>query len=80
MAIQQQAIDDDRKVRTMIEKVLGDILCMNGDETYYSKKEIVDGGMKDGVGCIDEKEMKETIYILKENKATHGRVMIIEYI
>ena len=41
-----ETIDDERMLRAMIEKFWGDLLCMNGDATHGSKKEIVDGGMK----------------------------------
>ena len=44
------------------------------------KKEIVDGGMKNREGFINEKELKRTIKLMKENKATDGSGMIAEYV
>ena len=44
------------------------------------KKETVDGGMRNGVGYICEKELKRAIHLLKENKATDESGMIAEYI
>ena len=45
-----------------------------------SKKEIVDGGMKNREGFINEKELKRTIKLMKENKATDESGMIAEYV
>ena len=64
-----ETIDDEIMRKAMIEKLWGDLLCMNGDATHGSKKEIVDGGMKNRGGVINEKELKRTIKLLKENKA-----------
>ena len=55
-----ETIDDEIMLKAMIEKFWGDLFSMNVDATYGSKKEIVDGGMKNR-GFINEKE---------ENKAT----------
>ena len=44
------------------------------------KKDIVDGGMKNREGFINEKELKRTIKLMKENKATDESGMIAEYI
>ena len=53
---------------------------MNVDATHGSKKEIVDGGMKNREGFINEKELKRTIKLMKENKATDESGMIAEYV
>ena len=63
-------------LKAMIEKFWGDLLCMNRDATHGSKKEIVDGGMRNRVGFINEKELK----LMKKNKATDESGMIAEYI
>ena len=44
------------------------------------KKEIVDGSMKNREGFINEKELKRTIKLMKENKATYESGMIDEYV
>ena len=44
------------------------------------EKETVDGGMRNGVGYICEKELKRAIKLLNENKATDKSGMIAEYI
>ena len=44
------------------------------------KKEIVDGGMKNRVGYINEKKLKRAIKLMKENKATDESGMIAESI
>ena len=41
-----ETIDNERMPKATIEKFWGDLLCMNGDATHGSKKEIIDGGMK----------------------------------
>ena len=64
----------------MIEKLWSDLLCMNRDATHRSKKEIVDGGMKNRVGFINEKELKRAIKLMKENNVRDESVMISEYI
>ena len=66
-----ETIDDERILKAMIDKFWGDLLCMNGDATHGSKKEIVDGGMKNREGFINEKQLKRTIKLMKENKATY---------
>ena len=48
--------------------------------THGSKKEIVDGGMKNRVWYIIENELKRAIKLLQENKATDESGMIAEYI
>ena len=53
---------------------------MNGNATHGSKKEIVDGGMKNREGFIIEKKLKRTIKLMKENKATDESGMIAEHI
>ena len=75
-----ETIDDERIIKAMIEKFWGDLFCMIGDATHGSKKEIVDGGMKNREGFINEKELKRTIKLIKENKATYESGMIAEYI
>ena len=44
------------------------------------KKEIVDVGMKNREGFINEKELKRTIKLMKESKATDESGMIAEYV
>ena len=44
------------------------------------KKDIVNGGMKNREGYINEKDLKRAIKLLKENKATDESGMIAEYI
>ena len=39
-----ETIDNERILKAMIEKLWGDLFCINGDATHGSKKEIVDGG------------------------------------
>ena len=51
-----ETIDDERILKAMIEKLWGDLFCMNGDITHGSKKEIVYGGMKSREGVINAKE------------------------
>ena len=41
---------------------------------------IVDGGMKNRVGYINQKELERAIKLMKENKATYESGMIAEYI
>ena len=41
---------------------------------------IVDGGMKNRDSFINEKELKRTIKLMKENKATDESGMIAEYV
>ena len=53
---------------------------MNVDATHGSKKEIVDVGIKNREGFINEKELKRTIKLMKENKATDKSGMIAEYV
>ena len=67
-----ETIDDERMLKAMIEKSWGDL--------HGSKKEIIDGGMKNRVGYIDEKELNRAIKLMKENKATEESGMIAEYI
>ena len=55
-----ETIDDERMLKAMIEKFCGDLFCMNGDATHGSKKEIVDGGMKNREGFINEKEIVQS--------------------
>ena len=62
----------------MIEKFWGDLFCMSGDATQGSKKESVDGGMKNRERFINEKELKRTIKLIRENKATDDNGMIAE--
>ena len=59
---------------------MGDSFCINGDAIHGSKKETVDGGMRNGVGYICEKKLKRAIKLLKENKATDESGMIAKYI
>ena len=66
-----ETIDDERMLKAMIDKVWCDLLCMNGDATHGSKKEIIDGGMKNREGFINEKQLKRTIKLMKKNKATY---------
>ena len=58
-------IDDEIMLKAMIEKLWGDLFSMNVYATHGSKKEIVDGGMKNRDGFINEKELKRTIKLLK---------------
>ena len=39
-------------VKVMIKMFWGDLFCINRDVTHGRKKETVDGGMSNGVGCI----------------------------
>ena len=71
-----ESIDDERMLKSMIDKFWSDLLCMNGDATHGSKKEIVDVRMKNREGFINEKELKRTIRLMKENKATDESGMI----
>ena len=64
-----ETIDDEIMLKTMTEKFWGDLFSMNVDATHGSKKEIVYGGMKNR-GFINETELKRTIKLMKENKAT----------
>ena len=73
-------IDDEKMVNAMIEMFWGDLFCINGDVAYGRKKGGVDGGMRNGVGYICEKELKRPINLLKESKATDKSGMIVEYI
>ena len=76
-----ETIDDEIMLKAMIEKFWGDLLCMNGEmeiQHMEVKKDIVDGGMKNREGFINEKEMKRTINLMKENKATGEGGMIAE--
>ena len=41
-----ETVDDKIMLKAMIEKFWGDLFSMNVDATHGSKKEIVDGGMK----------------------------------
>ena len=75
-----ETIDDERMLKAMIEKFWGDLFCIHGDATHGSKKKIVDGGMKNREGFINEKELKRTIKLMKENKATDESGMIAKYI
>ena len=61
-------IDNEKMVKAMIEMFWGDLFCINGDATHDRKKETVDGGMRNGVGYICEKELKRAIKLLKEMK------------
>ena len=67
-------------LKAMIEKFWRDLFCMNGDATHGSQKKIVVGGMKNREGFINDKELKRTIKLMKENKATDESGMIAEYI
>ena len=67
-----ETIEDEIMLKAMIEKLWGDLFSMDVDATHGSKKEIVDGGMKNREGFINEKELKRTIKLMKENKATDG--------
>ena len=49
-------------------------------QPHGSIKEIVDGAMKNREGFINEKELKKTIKLMKENKTTDESGMIAEYI
>ena len=53
---------------------------MKGNATYGVKKELVDGGMKNGVWSINDQDLKRTIKLMEENKATDESGMIAEYI
>ena len=75
-----ETLDDERMVKAMNEKCLGDLFCMSGDATYGCDKEILDYDMKNGGGYIDEKELKRAIKLMKENNATYKIAMIAEYI
>ena len=75
-----ETVDDEIMLKAMIEKFWGDLFSMNVDATHGSKKEIVDGGMKNREGFINEKELKRTIKLMKENKATDESGMIAEYV
>ena len=75
-----KTIDDKIMLKAMIEKFWGDLFGMNVDATHRSKKEIVDGGMKNRDGFINEKELKRTIKLMKENKATDESGMVAEYV
>ena len=75
-----ETVDDKIMLKAMIEKFWGDLFSMNVDATHGSKKEIVDGGMKNREGFINEKELKRTIKLMKENKATDESGMIAEYV
>ena len=66
-------------LKTMIEKFWGDLFCMNGDAKHGSKKESLDGGMKNREGYINEKELKRIIKLMKDNKPTDESGMIVEY-
>ena len=55
-----KTIDDEIMLKVMIDKSWGDLFSMNVDATHESKKEIVDGGMKNREGFINEKELKRT--------------------
>ena len=50
-----ETIDDERMLHAMIERFWVIYFYMNGDVTHGSKKDIVDGGMKNRVGYIDVK-------------------------
>ena len=54
-----ETVNDKIMLKAMIEKFWGDLFRMNVDATHGSKKEIVDGGMKNREGFINEKELKE---------------------
>ena len=41
-----ETIDNEIMLKAMFENFWGDLFIMNGDATHGSKKEIVDGGMK----------------------------------
>ena len=73
-------IDYEKMVKARFEMFWGDLFCINGDAIHGRKKETVDGGMRNGVGYIWEKELKRAIKLLKENKATDESGMIAEYI
>ena len=75
-----ETIDDEIKLKAMIEKFWGDLFCINGDATHGSKKDIGDGGMKNRVWYNNEKELKRAIKLMKENKATYESGMIADYI
>ena len=62
-----ETIDDEKMLKAMIEKFWGDLFCINGDATHGSKKEIVERGMKNSEGLINEKELKRTIKLMKEH-------------
>ena len=49
-----ETIDEERMLKAMIEKFWGDLFCMDGDATHGSKKEIVDGGMKNREEQVEE--------------------------
>ena len=51
---------------------------MNEDATHVTKKDIVDGGMKNREGFINDKELKRTIKLMKENKKTDESGMVAE--
>ena len=73
-------IDDEIMLKAMIVKFSGDLFSINVDATHGSKKEIVDGDMKNREGFIIEKELKRTIRLMKENKTTDESGMIAEYV
>ena len=75
-----ESIDDEIMLKAMIENFWGDLFSMNADATHGSKKEIVDGGMRNREGFINEKELKSTIKLIKENKVTYESGMIAEYV
>ena len=56
-----ETIDDEIILKATIEKFWGDLFSMIVDATHGSKKDIVDGGMKNREGFINEKELKRTI-------------------
>ena len=53
---------------------------MKGNATYGVKEELVDGGMKNEVGRINDQDLKRAIKLMKVNKATDESGMIAEYI
>ena len=73
-----ETIGDEILLKAIIERFWGDLFSMNGDATHGSKKKIVDGGMKNREEFINEKELKRTIKLIKENTASYESGMIAE--
>ena len=75
-----ETTDDVIMLKAMIDKFWGDLFSRNVDATHGNKKEIVDDGMKNREGFINDKELKRTIQLMKDNKATDESGMIAEYV
>ena len=59
---------------------MGDLFCVSGKAKYDIMKGLVDGGMKNEGWNISEQELRRTIKMMKENKATDKSGMIAEYL